>query len=66
MQGLVIVHEGDLGQVDSLVTRDGRLTGEIWNIQNCSFECCTGFYIKDDNTGGLLDSHVQLRLAQLR
>lgn len=56
MQGLVIVHEGDLGQVDSLVTRDGRLTGEIWDIQNCSFECCR-FYIKDDNTGGLLDSH---------
>ncbi len=55
MRGLVIVHERDLGQLDSLVTRDGQLTGEIWDIENCTFDYCK-FYIKDDRTGALVDA----------
>jgi hypothetical protein len=55
MRGLVIVHERDLEQVSSLVSSDGQLTGEIWEIENCTFEYCK-FYIRGDNTGALADS----------
>ena len=55
MRGLVIVHERDLGQLGSLVTPDGQLTGEIWDIENCTFDYCK-FYIKADRTGALADA----------
>lgn len=40
MRGLVIVHEGDMRQVRSLFSRDGRLTSEIFVTEGCSFELC--------------------------
>jgi hypothetical protein len=55
MRGLVIVHERDLGHVGSLVSSDGQLTGEIWDIENCTFDFCK-FYIKGDRTGALADA----------
>jgi hypothetical protein len=55
MRGLVIVHERDLEQIGSLVSSDGQLSGEIWDIENCSFESCK-FYIKGDRTGALADA----------
>jgi hypothetical protein len=56
MRGLVIVHERDLDEISSLVSGDGRLTGEIWNIKNCAFEFCK-FYIKSDRTGALANAN---------
>lgn len=55
MRGLVIVHERDLDEISSLVSSDGRLTGEIWDIANCSFEFCK-FYINSDRSGVLADA----------
>jgi hypothetical protein len=55
MRGLVIVHERDLDEISSLVSSDGRLTGEIWDITNCSFEFCK-FYINSDRSGVLADA----------
>jgi hypothetical protein len=55
MRGLVIAHERDLDEVSSLVSRDGQLTGEIWDIDNCTFDFCR-FYIKSGRTGALADA----------
>ena len=55
MRGLVIVHERDLDEVSSLVSSDGQLTGEIWDVENCTFEFCK-FYIRGDKTGALADA----------
>ena len=55
MRGLVIVHERDLEEISSLVSSDGQLIGEIWDIGNCTFDFCK-FYIKGDRTGALADA----------
>jgi hypothetical protein len=56
MRGLVIVHEGDLAEVGSLVGSDGQLTSEFWDIENCTFDLCK-FYTKRDRTAVLADSN---------
>jgi hypothetical protein len=55
MRGLVIVHERDLDEISSLVSSDGQLTGQIWEIPNCNFDCCR-FYINSAKTGVLVDA----------
>ena len=55
MRGLVIVHDKDLAELSSLVGGSGQLTGELWDIENCSFEFCK-FSVKHNGARVLEDA----------